>query len=82
MPVHGVEQDVVELLLRRNSDGGFGFLDGYPSSVIDSLMALDALVLADVDDDDSSLLPWGISPHCSTAVVRFPMTRMVRQAWK
>ena len=41
----GVEQDVAELLLRRNSDGGFGFLDGYPSSCIDSLMALDALVL-------------------------------------
>ena len=48
---HGVEQDVAGLLLRQNSDGGFGFLDGYPSSVIDSILALDALVLAGVDDD-------------------------------
>ena len=49
--VHGVEQDVAELLLRQNSDGGFGFPDGYPSAIIDSIMALDALVLAGVDDD-------------------------------
>jgi len=48
---HEVEQDVADLLLRLNSDGGFGFQAGYPNSCIDSLMALDALVMADADDD-------------------------------
>ncbi len=50
---HEVEQGVVELLLRLNSDGGFGFQAGYPSSCIDSLLALGALVTADVANDDS-----------------------------
>ena len=47
---HAVQQDVAELLLRQNSDGGFGFFEGYPSACVDSVIALDALVLAGVDD--------------------------------
>jgi len=48
---HAVHEDVAELLDLQNSDGGFGFSDGYPSSVIDSILALDGLVLAGVDGD-------------------------------
>ncbi|MBM4309755.1 MAG: choice-of-anchor A family protein [Deltaproteobacteria bacterium] len=48
---HAVHQDVDELLDQQNRDGGFGFSDGYPSSVIDSILALDGLVLAGVDGD-------------------------------
>ncbi len=48
---HAVDQDVAELLLRQNSDGGFGFSDGYPGSVIDSILALDALLGAGIDGE-------------------------------
>jgi choice-of-anchor A domain-containing protein len=61
---HAVEQDVADLLLRQNSDGGFGFADGYPSTLIDTVLALAALTSAGVDEHDVIGVALGFITGC------------------
>ena len=47
-----VSNDVDRLIGFQNDDGGFGYAEGFPSSIIDTLLAAKALAAAGIDDDE------------------------------
>ncbi|MCX8044220.1 MAG: hypothetical protein N3B18_08855 [Desulfobacterota bacterium] len=47
---HVPEDDIRQLISMQNPDGGFGFKRGYPSSIIDSIHAAEALQKAGIAD--------------------------------